>query len=76
MERDSVLKLSITVKLIKSENDEELRIAALSFPDPQSTKLSTDICYLYQEVLIGPQLSILHRMTSKECAVEIQAIRS
>lgn len=47
MERDSVLKLSIIVKLIKSENDEKLCITALSFPDPQSTKLSTDICYLY-----------------------------
>lgn len=44
MERDSVLKLSITVKLIKSENDEKLCITALSFPDPQSTKLSIDIC--------------------------------
>lgn len=75
MEKDSVLKFSITVTLIKSGTDERLCIIGLSFSDPSSSILSIDICCLYPEVLTGPQLSI-YEMTSRECILEMtQAIR-
>lgn len=64
MKSDLVLKCSIAVKLIKSENYEKFCITAFSFSDPQMHYGEHRRHYFYQEVLTWPQLSVLYRITS------------